>query len=64
VTPIVNTASVSSDIPDPDSSNNSSTVSTDVAGVAIPTVPMLSTRVFAALAAAVALAGLLFLSRR
>jgi len=63
VTPIVNSASVSSDDSDPDSSDNGSTVSTDVAVTAVPTVPMLSSRVLAALAAAVALAGLFLLRR-
>lgn len=63
VTPIVDTATVSSDDPDPDESDNSSTVSTDVASIPIPTVPMLSAGILAGLGAAVAVAGLLFLRR-
>ena len=65
VTPITNTATVSSATFDPDSSNNSSSVSTDVAALPPPAtdVPTLSGPILAALAAALSLAGLLLLRR-
>ena len=56
-----NTATVSSDTPDPDTSNNASTVATPVNGA--PTVPTLSGAALAALAAAVSLAAVLLLRR-
>ena len=62
-TTISNTATVSSDTPDPDTSNNSSTVVTDVAIIPTPAVPTLAGAALAGLAAAVAFAGLLLLRR-
>lgn len=60
---IDNTASVSSDTPDPAPTNNASTVATPVAAAPTPAVPTLSAAALAALAGAVSLAGILLLRR-
>lgn len=63
VVEVDNTAAVSSDTPDPDTTNNSSTVPTEVNAPVVPAVPTLTGAALAGLAAAVAFAGLLLLRR-
>jgi len=61
--PMVNTETVSSDTLDPDHSDNTSSISTDIVIAPTPTVPALSAAGLAGLGAVLALAGLVALRR-